>query len=74
MADENIDLVLMVTSALHMRRSEAAFRAVGLEPIPVADRFLKLADPPTDVCAAGYHSGRRNWQGAPRAVHEYVGY
>jgi len=72
MADENIDSFLLVTSALHMRRSEAAFRAVGLEPIPVATDF-----------EVGRSSNRRlrRWlpsaaalAGSSRAVHEYVGY
>ena len=35
---ESIQHVVLVTSALHMRRSLAAFRAVGLQPIPAIAR------------------------------------
>jgi uncharacterized SAM-binding protein YcdF (DUF218 family) len=36
MAQRGISRVLLVTSALHMRRAEAAFRAVGLTVVPAA--------------------------------------
>ena len=66
-----IERFLMVTSALHMRRSVLAFEAVGLEPIPVATdfevrpgpwRFQRLL-PSASALAA-----------STRAVHEIVGY
>ena len=67
-----IDDFLLVTSARHMRRSEAAFRAVGLDPIPVAADF--------QVRTPLQHNPRRwlpnasSLANASRAAHEYVGY
>ncbi|MGY6555535.1 MAG: YdcF family protein [Wenzhouxiangella sp.] len=67
-----IEDFLLVTSALHMRRSEAAFRAVGLDPIPVATDFQVRRPIRRDL---------RRWlpdasalASASRAAHEYVGY
>ena len=68
----NIDRFLLVTSAVHMRRSEASFRAVGLDPIPVA----------TDFAGMRRIAWRwRNWipsmsamNDTKRAIHEIVGY
>lgn len=67
-----IERFLLVTSAMHMRRAEAAFRAVGLEPVPVATDFQVRVPI------------RRHWRrwlpsasalaGSTRAVHEYVGF
>lgn len=63
---------LLVTSALHMRRSIAAFEAVGLQPIPVATDFEVRVRP-------GFRL--RRWLpnagalvGSTRAFHEYVGF
>lgn len=39
MAERGVRRVLLVTSALHMRRAEAAFRAVGLEVVPAATDY-----------------------------------
>ena len=35
--------VLLITSATHMRRATATFRAVGVEPVPVPCNYLSLA-------------------------------
>jgi uncharacterized SAM-binding protein YcdF (DUF218 family) len=55
-----------------MRRSEAAFRAVGLDPIPVATDFT-VREP--------IRAHWRRWlpnasalAASSRAMHEYVGY
>ena len=72
LAENDIESFLLVTSALHMRRSEAAFRAVGLDPIVAATDF-----------EVGVSSRRRiqRWlpsaealAGSTRAMHEVVGY
>jgi len=67
-----VESFLLVTSALHMRRAEAAFRRAGLDPIPVAADF--------EVRPASNHRPRR-WlpsaaalAASSRAFHEYVGY
>ena len=67
-----ITRILLVTSALHMRRSEAAFRALGLDPLPVATDFEVRTPIRRDF---------RRWlpnaaalAGATRAAHEYVGW
>lgn len=39
LAEHQFQDILLVTSALHMRRSMASFRAVGLEPLPAATDF-----------------------------------
>ncbi|WP_372922294.1 hypothetical protein [Roseovarius sp.] len=39
LAAQGLESFLPVTSASHMRRSEAVFRAGGLTPIPVATDF-----------------------------------
>ena len=69
---QGIETFLLVTSALHMRRSEAAFRAVGLDPIPVATDFQVRPRARTRL---------RHWlpsaaalANSTRAMHEYVGY
>lgn len=70
--EQGLEDFLLVTSALHMRRSEAAFRAVGLNPMPVATDFqVRMPQ----------RSGLRRWlpnasalAGASLAAHEYVGH
>lgn len=70
--EKNIDRFLLVTSAIHMRRSEASFRALGLDPFPVA----------TDFHGMQRIAWRwRNWipsmsalNNTKRAIHEIIGY
>jgi len=72
LAELNVDRFLLVTSAIHMRRAEASFRSVGLEPIPAA----------TDFSGMKRFAWRwRNWvpsmsalHNTQRAIHEIVGY
>ena len=66
-----IDDFLVVTSAVHMRRSEAALRAVGLNPIPIATDFQVRTPIRRDL---------RRWlpsaaalANSSRVVHEYLG-
>lgn len=67
-----IEDFLLVTSARHMRRSEAAFRSLGLNPVPLATDFTVGTPLRRDL---------RRWlpdavalAGASRAAHEYVAY
>ena len=45
MEEQAMDSALLVTSALHMHRSMATFRAVGLDPIPAATDFEVMPEP-----------------------------
>ena len=69
---QGLDRVLLVTSALHMPRSLATFRAAGIEATPAATDFEVLPSP----------SARdlRHWlpnagalEGSTRAMQEYLG-
>ncbi len=44
LAERHLDRFVLVTSATHMRRSMAAFQAVGLDPIPSASRLRGDSD------------------------------
>ena len=68
----SIQTILLVTSALHMRRALAVFLSLGINAIPVAtdyeivdegDRSLFLWIPDVDAL-----------QGSTRAIKEWVGY
>ena len=61
-----------VTSASHMRRTEAVFRAGGLEPIPVATDFRVGPDPVRRLWR--YLPSVNGLAGSTAAVHEFVGY
>jgi len=63
---------LLVTSALHMRRAEAAFRAVGLDPIPVATDFE--VRPSSSYRLKRWLPSAAALAASSRAFHEYVGY
>lgn len=72
MADEGLSRLLLVTSATHMRRSEAVFRRAGLDITPVATDFS---------VGPGAGAGVRRWlpsvnalSGSTSALHEYYGY
>jgi uncharacterized SAM-binding protein YcdF (DUF218 family) len=70
MRQQGLQSALLVTSALHMHRSMATFRAVGLDPIPAATDF-EVAPEPNHVLrwlpdAEALHD-------STRAIHEYLG-
>ena len=67
-----IEDFLLVTSALHMRRSEAAFGAAGLEPMPIATDFQVRTPIRRDLRRWLPNAGAL--ANASRAAHEYVGY
>ena len=68
---QSIETLLLVTSALHMRRSVDAFRAVGLDPVPVATDFEVSSG---DLGLRDFLPSAAALAGSTRAVHEWVGY
>ncbi|RFF27855.1 MULTISPECIES: YdcF family protein [unclassified Wenzhouxiangella] len=67
----DIEQVLLVTSALHMRRSLATFNAAGLEAVPAAADFEVMPEPSHVLRwlpdAEALHD-------STRAIKEYLGY
>jgi uncharacterized SAM-binding protein YcdF (DUF218 family) len=66
-----INKILLVTSAFHMRRSEAVFKAQGLEVIPAPTDYQRLVGPVTMPGWLPSVSGL--WQ-STHALHEILGY
>jgi uncharacterized SAM-binding protein YcdF (DUF218 family) len=63
--------ILLVTSALHMARADASFRAVGIEAIPAAtDHEILIASAPTWL---DWLPDAGALDGSSRAVKEYLG-
>lgn len=67
----DMDTFLLVTSATHMRRAEAVFRAGGLEPIPVAIDFTPRRN---EFSVWHFVPDVNSLSGTTRAIHEYLGY
>ena len=72
LAERGMQRFLLVTSAMHMRRSEAAFRAVGLDPIPVATDFSVSSNPV--IGPRRYLPSAQALAASTSVVHEYLGY
>lgn len=71
--DENdMESFLLVTSAIHMRRVEAVFRAGGLDPIPVATDFHTRDS--VGVSLSDFLPNVHSLSGSTAAMHEYIGY
>jgi len=71
LAERDIRRVLLVTSAFHMRRAAAVFRARGVEVIPAPTDYQRLVAPgvlPRWLPSAG------NLSRSTIALHELVGY
>lgn len=66
-----IDKVLLVTSAFHMRRSEALFKAQGLEVIPAPTDYQRLVGP---VTMPGWLPSVSDLWQSTYALHEIIGY
>ncbi len=66
-----INKILLVTSAFHMRRSEAVFTAQGLEVIPAPTDYQRLVGPVT--MPSWLPSVSDLWQ-STHALHEHLGY
>ena len=71
LGQDDANRLLLVTSALHMRRSMAAFRAVGLDPLPAATDFEVSSD---DLSLRDFLPSASALSASTRAVHEWVGY
>jgi uncharacterized SAM-binding protein YcdF (DUF218 family) len=63
--------LLLVTSATHMRRSEAVFREAGFDVVPVATDF-SVGELPVQSLRR-YMPSAGALEGSTRAIHEYVG-
>jgi uncharacterized SAM-binding protein YcdF (DUF218 family) len=70
LADRHIERFVLVTSPLHMRRSLAAFRAAGLDPIPSAS---ELRDVPDDAFWT-LVPDRNSLQVSDGATYEYLAF
>jgi uncharacterized SAM-binding protein YcdF (DUF218 family) len=66
---DGVSRVLLVTHAWHMRRSMAAFRAVGLEPIAAPTRFIR---PPTPI-GLDFVPNASSLRASYYALHEWLG-
>ena len=71
MAANGLETLLLVTSATHMRRAEATFRAAGLDPIPVATGFSVGPDPVPSL--RRFLPSVGGLSGSTRMVHEWRG-
>ena len=67
----DLDRVLLVTSALHMRRALATFRSAGVNAVPAATDY-RVVEGPTSIFDLLPASGALGASTA--AIHEYVGY
>jgi len=69
--EEGLDRVLLVTSALHMRRALATFRSAGVQAVPAATDYRVVDDPGSflDLVPSAGALG-----GSTAAIREYVGY
>jgi uncharacterized SAM-binding protein YcdF (DUF218 family) len=70
-AERGIDRVLLVTSALHMRRALATFRSVGIEAVPAATDY-RVVEGRTTLLDLLPSAGALD--GSTAAIREYVGY
>ena len=71
LAGKGIKRILLVTSAYHMRRSEALFRASGFEVIPAPTDYQRLVAPPL---VPRWLPTAEDLETTSLAIHEYVGY
>ena len=66
-----INKILLVTSAFHMRRSEALFNSQGLEVIPAPTDYQRLVGP---VTMPGWLPSVSDLWQSTHALHEILGY
>jgi len=71
MATHGFDRVLLVTSALHMRRALATFRGAGVTALPAATDYQVVEDEHTILDVAPDAGALA---GSTAAIREYVGY
>jgi uncharacterized SAM-binding protein YcdF (DUF218 family) len=72
MQANGIRRVLLVTSALHMRRAMAAFAAAGIDAVPAPTDFEAV--PPREMTVLDWLPDAGALEGSTRAIKEYVGY
>jgi uncharacterized SAM-binding protein YcdF (DUF218 family) len=72
MQANGIHRVLLVTSALHMRRAMAAFAAVGIDATPAPTDFEVV--PPRQMTVLDWLPDAGALEGSTRAIKEYIGY
>ena len=70
--ENDMDTFLLVTTAIHMRRAEAVFRAGDLEPIAVATDFRRRSDARSTLWH--FIPNVHSLSGSTAAIHEYFGY
>ena len=71
MAERDFDRVLLVTSALHMRRALATFRSAGVDAVPAATDY-QVAKTERTILDLAPDAGALI--GSTAAIREYVGY
>ena len=71
LAQRGVDRILLVTSAYHMKRAEAVFRAQGFDVIPSPTDYQRLVAPPL---VPRWLPTVDDLDRSTRAIHEYVGY
>jgi uncharacterized SAM-binding protein YcdF (DUF218 family) len=62
---------ILVTSAVHMRRSLALFRKAGVDALPAPTDYLSQANP--GLQPSDFFPGTRRIKAADAAAHEYLG-
>jgi uncharacterized SAM-binding protein YcdF (DUF218 family) len=62
---------ILVTSAIHMRRSIALFRKAGVDALPAPTDYLSQVNP--GIRPADFFPGPRRIRAADAAAHEYLG-
>jgi uncharacterized SAM-binding protein YcdF (DUF218 family) len=70
-AERDLDRILLVTSALHMRRALATFRSAGVEAVPAATDYRVVHGPTTVLDLIPSAGALAESTGA---IREYVGY
>ena len=72
LAEYRLETFLLVTSAVHMRRAEAVFRAAGLEPVSIATDFQVNTE--TQMSIRRFLPSVSALSLSTAAIHEYIGY
>ena len=70
--ERGIKKVILVTSALHMRRSYAIFKTLNIDVIPIATDYEVVDD--GDHSILMWLPSATSLDGTTRALHEYIGY
>lgn len=72
LADKNLKRILLVTSALHMRRALATFRSVGIDAIPSPTDYDMVESQQPQILNWIPNVGALG--ATTRLIHEYLGY